>query len=46
MTARAEVEEQIAYAFDLPVEVLRMSDRDFHWWLHNTEAGRAVLESP
>ena len=44
-TIRAETVRRIAEAFDVEPELLVMSDREFHWWLHNTNEGRALLES-
>lgn len=34
---------RLAAAYDLPVEILLMTDQQFHWWLHNTEAGKELL---
>ena len=42
---RAAAEQQIADAYGLPVEILRPSDRAFHWWLHNTPNGQALLRA-
>lgn len=42
---RDQAEQIIADAYGLPVEILRLSDQEFHWWLHNTEAGRSLLEA-
>lgn len=42
---REWVEQKLADAFDLPVEILRLSDWQFHWWLRNTASGRALVEA-
>lgn len=40
---RAETVRRIANGFGVPVELVLMTDGEFHWWLHNTEDGRALL---
>jgi hypothetical protein len=42
---REQATRAIAEAFGVPVEILKMTDREFHWWLHDTAAGRALLEA-
>ena len=38
-----QAEQDTADAFGVPVEILRLSDAEFHWWLHNTIEGQSLL---
>lgn len=41
---KAELLVRLAHAYDIPVEILLMSDHEFHYWLHHTDEGRELLE--
>lgn len=41
--AKAELLAYFAEALDVPLEILTMTDQEFHRWLHTTDEGRALL---
>jgi hypothetical protein len=43
---RDEAIRRIATGYGLPVELITMSDEEFHHWLHTTDEGRALLNAP
>jgi hypothetical protein len=44
-TESDDIAKEIARVFGMPMDVVQMTDSEFHWWLHHTDDGRRLLET-